>query len=441
MTQNRELAAAQELRVIDGGMLESAVRPLPRRRVALVLHPEPLKRKVIRQAVSREFEIVEATTAADGLELLPTGDVDLVIADASFCGKPLLDVVARAGLSGRCVFLSSPSSVNRLIDGFSRGHAFGVVYDTENHQDLKHQIAKIVNPRTATRHNTSNVILEAEIEGRVLTCPVVDISNYGCAIWMQARPGQEPLFPGTFLPRIRLIQEGVTLLESTSGVVRHLDVLGHSADGIRFRAGIEFVPTETGTTRRAEESVIHDRVVIAASLKAALRKQSGGVYLNTPGFEQERIHAAQGTVEFDASLLRLTIDRIPGWEPGDVCRAVFELGGTQHVFWSSILAATVEDNAAILNLTIPKTLTARRCRNTQRFKPPGDQPVSISLTCPFQSDELEASAIDITASGVAFKIDGSEHLLPIGSLIPAVTLTFHTGRDSPVGRGFDPCIR
>jgi hypothetical protein len=427
MTQNRELATTKELRVIDGGMLESTVRRLPRRRVALLLHPEPLKRQIIREAVSSEFEVVEATTAADGLELLSTGDVDLVIADASFCGKPLLDVVAREGLSGRCVFLSSPSSVNRLIDGFSRGHAFGVVYDTENHQDLKHQIARLVNPRTATRHTASNLILETEIEGRSLACPVVDISNYGCAIWMQARPAQEPLFPGTFLSRIRLTQDGVTLLENTSGVVRHLDVQGRSADGIVFRAGIEFVPAETGAARHAEESVIHDRVVIAASLKAALRPQSAGVHLNAPGFEQKRIHASQGTVEFDSSLLRLTIDRAPNWEPGDVCRAVFELGGTQHVFWSSILAATVEDDATILNLTMPKTLTARRCRNTQRFKPPGDQPVSMSLTCPFQSDELEASAVDITASGVALRIDGSAHLLPIGSLIPAVTLTFPHG--------------
>jgi len=427
MTQNRELAAASELHVIHGGLQESTVRPLPRRRVALVLHPERLKRQLIGEAISDQFEVVEATTAADGLELVPTGNLDLVIADASFCGKPLLDVVARAGLSGRCIFLSSPSSVNRLIDGFSRGHAFGVVYDTENQQDLQQQIAKIVHPRAATRHAASNVILQAEIDGRVLACPVVDISNYGCAIWMQARPAQEPLFPGTFLSKLRLTQDGVTLLEGTSGVIRHLEVSHRSADRIVFCAGVEFILTETGADHPAEESVIHDPVIIAASLRAALRAQSAGVYLNTPGFEQERIHADQGTVEFDASLLRLSIDRIPNWEPGDVCRGVFELGGTQHVFWSSILAAMVEDGATILNLTMPRTLTARRCRNTQRFKPPRDQPVSMSLTCPFQPDELKTNAIDITASGVAFRIDGSKQLLPIGSLIPEVTLTFPHG--------------
>jgi len=397
------------------------------RGIALILHPEQAKRQIIREAVSRDFDIVEAESPVDALGLLLESKVDLVIADASFCGKPLLDGIAGAGLSGRCVFLSSPASVNRLIDGFSRGHAFGIVYDTDDLQDLRSQIAGIVHPRAAIRHTASNVVLHAEVGGRTLSHRVLDISNSGCAIRLQARTHENPLLPGEFLSKIRLTQDGMTILEGTSGVIRHLEFQHHDVDGIAFLAGIEFVPVANGTEYPVEESILTDRVVIAASLNAALRPQSGGVRLNTPGLEQERVHASRGVVEFDASIVRLNVNRVPDWEPGDVCRAVFELGGTQHVFWSSVQGVAIEDDETTLSVTLPKALTTRRCRNTQRFKPPSDRPVSVSLTCPFRAGRLEAHVIDITASGASFEIDGATQLLPVGSLIPQLALSFPHG--------------
>jgi hypothetical protein len=426
MALDPQLAPVKSLHVIEGGLVPTGT---PSRGLALVLHSDPAKREVIRETVSREFETVERTTPEDALGLLSGGNVSLVIADASYCGKPLLEGVAKAGLSGRCVFLSSPDSVNRLIDGFSRGHAFGIVYDSEDLHYLRSQIAQIVHPRVSTRHAASGILLHTEVKGGSLRCPVLDISNSGCAIRMRALPDQKPLLPGEFLSGIRLTRDDVTVLEGTSGVVRHLEFQRDAADGIGFVVGIEFVRPENPAESPAEESVLNDRVIIAASLKAALRPQDAGLQLNMPGFEGERIQAVGSSAELDGASLRLSVDRIPDWEPGDVCRAVFELGGTQHVFWSSVIDVAVDKDEPTLNLTMPRALITRRCRHTQRFRPPRDQAVFISLTSPFHAREIEAKVIDITASGAAFQIDGSRHLLPVGSLLPQITLSFPHGAE------------
>jgi c-di-GMP-binding flagellar brake protein YcgR len=226
---------------------------------------------------------------------------------------------------------------------------------------------------------------------------------------------------------IELHRNGELVLGDTADTVRHLDVVNH-VDGARlFQAGVEFQPFENASDHPAEEHVVRDRVVIAASLEAALVPNSPGLYLNAPGLESERVRAASGVVEFDARLLSLTISSSPGWEPGDVCRVVFELGGTQHVFWSSVLEVSNDEAAPEIVLTFPKAVAARRCRNTQRFKPPSEQPVSMTLTAPLLRRTIETDALDITASGASFAIDGQSDLLPIGTRLAEVEVNFPHG--------------
>ncbi len=421
------------LRVIPGGRASQIrMREAPPTKVALVLHADASKREAISAGISHAYRAIEAQSMSDAEDYLSFDEIDYVVADASFCGKPVLDGIARAGLSGRCVFVSSPESVNRLMDGFSRGHAFGIVYDSGNAQDLKEQVAALVNPRNSGRHSVSEMTLEADTDAGPLESPVLDLSNRGFALWISARAGARPLYPGAVLSNIILRRNGSAMLKGGNATARYLEAAPSEAGEMGFRVGCEFVQTARPSSRPIEQTLIQDPVVIAASLKAVLKAENPGIYLNIPGFDEERVHATKGFFDFDASLVTLEIASNPGWDPGDVCRAVFELGGTQHVFWSSVLYVEELESTTSLTLTMPKSLSTRRSRHTQRFQPPASQAVKLTITSPFGESPFSTSAIDITASGTSFEIDAESQLFPIGSVIPQLTLRFPYGAELTV---------
>ncbi len=394
-------------------------------RHVLVAHSDERVRRVVSSALPHNFIARPVATMAEALETLTTEKIDLIVADGALCTRVFLDKTASVGLSGRSVFVSSPGCANRLIDGFSRGHAFQVLYESADSGGLGHELRHLLRPRAATRYSIEVLKLTGRAGARAITCDVANVSNHGCAAVLTPSVHHQLLYPGTRIDELRLTANR-KIIVSTSGVVRHVKVLSGSNEASKFYIGIEFLPVSQDN-EQAEEIATRDPSLVFASLQKALGTPGISIKLYSPNNGNERYEVSSGRVQIEDPCLSVTVKDPLEWGPGDVCRGVFELGGTQHGFWTSVTQSSLTREATHLSLAMPRSITMRRYRGTQRFRPTKERPVTLRVTSPFLDQTIHTCTHDITASGMSFEIDDATDLFPIGTILPRIEIGFPHG--------------
>lgn len=386
----------------------------------LVAAPADLSRRQLGSILSRGFHTKVCADVAEVDVELSTSKPDLIVADGSLCRGKFLDLIARHGLCDRAIFISDPGTEDLLRKQLARGRSFSVVDRKRAQSTLMTEALELVAPRSGTRLAVLDLRFTVRVEGTLLDGVIVDISNRGCSARIQSFDGKTPT-PGTRVEALTVLRGTIPVVEGAIGAVRHIE---HAEGG--FRIGIEFLQRAPAEPQTA--SVTDNPVQVSAMFDTVLRA-CVSISVARPGLERNATKLVLVKTDAEANTAIFRSETQIAFDEGEVLEGIFEWEGRQHRFWASVREA----NGEILILNQPKTLVSARNRATQRFQPPEDAPVQVSVRSPITGEVTIPNAVDLTATSVSFMLRPERDLFPVGTLLEDVQLTFANGDSFQLG--------
>ncbi|TFH31463.1 MAG: hypothetical protein E4H00_03480 [Myxococcales bacterium] len=334
------------------------------------------------------------------------------------------------------LFLADDDHLDSIVDAVASQHEIRVFAGASNTTGLVEHIENLLYPRVQHRHRLRDVFLEVHLpDGHASMLPIADVSNRGCAVYLRSdQTYYVPCVPGAVLSSSRIVSRGTVIMDQIDATVRYVDAVERHSELHDARLGLEFVKrTPLPDAETQPEERISDPVQVFALIKEGLKKKRRSGVLEVLD-SQRQATVMCSHLNFDARHVRLaSMDEIE-CEQGDVVRVSFELGGARYAFVSSVMAAIPSEPVPELLIRLPRGLVRTRQRAHHRLKPVAGQ-VTVTASSPFGTGEVESDALDLTSSGVSFRIDGTRDLFPIGTLIDPLTLGFASGDSFPlVGR-------
>jgi response regulator RpfG family c-di-GMP phosphodiesterase len=126
----------------------------------LCVDDEPLNLELLARSLRRRFDVLTATSAEDGLELLRAhGDVAVILSDhrmPGMTGAELLSVAARMLPDARRVLITGYADAENLIAAINSGPIHYVVVKPWKHQELNQLLDQLVHGVALERENTAS---------------------------------------------------------------------------------------------------------------------------------------------------------------------------------------------------------------------------------------------------------------------------------------------
>jgi hypothetical protein len=286
--------------------------------------------------------------------------------------------------------------------------------------------SRYVPPQELTLHVTLN-------GGRTISCPVIDLSNRGVALRLEAQEDIQCFLPGKRIARLAIWNQDREVLGEVGAVVRHVkswpEERQDAASG--YKVGLEFLQEPRAGIESAGDLVEHP------SRKAALLREGlrcGALTVTHADLPAVPLVFGGGRVGSDGSSVKLTGEDLGDLRPGDPVRVTFDLSGLSCSFVSAVTALErpITDGAAPrqeLHLHMPRALRVHGHRLTNRFRPPSERPIEVLLRSPFSGEAIRVAVLDINASGLSFSIDDAYQPYPVGTRLDSLQLLFPDGRE------------
>ncbi len=378
--------------------------------------------------LAARYQVLRATSEEDLLNRAAHDDFDLVVVKGSFYDRSLLDKLLVHQEPRSILFLADHDHLDSIADAIASQHEIRAFAGDKDTSGLVAYIESLLFPRCEQRHRLDEMFLEVCLpDGHSTMLPIADISNRGCAVHLRSdQTYYVPCVPGAVLASSRVVSHGAVVMDQVDATVRYVDAVEKHSELHDARLGLEFTkkgpPPETPSET---EQRITDPIQAFALIKEGLKKNKKTGVLEVLDVGR-RVSVMCSHVDFDSRRLRLVAVDPVQCEPGDVVRVSFELGGARYAFLSAVVAAIPSEAGHELLVRLPRSLSRTTRRAHHRLKPTLGQ-VAISGSSPFGTGAIQGDALDLTSSGVSFRVDGSRDLFPIGTLIDPLTLTFAGG--------------
>ncbi len=346
--------------------------------------------------------VASVEALAQALAQLPA---DVVVAP---CDARLLEGIQRCRGDSRLILCGSTLPLG-VIDAAGQGYDLRHV---EREGQLRREVHALARPRSLMiRHQLAG--LSVRWSGAERALPLLDISNGGLSFRLELDGELEQLLPGTLLCGVEVHRGPSLALFADTAVVRYVEQAAEPGKQPHYRIGCE-VSTAGPVQPPAHGSRFTDGATRAGLLREALRG-SGILLQGSPG-SSGSILCTSGTVEIEKAELAFDAP-LSVFEPYDVVRGSFELGGTSYSFVTSAISGVP------LRLRLPFAIEGSHRRGSPRYRPDGRDPVSVLLAAPLLAGQpLEREVLEISSTGLSFALDPAFDLFPPGMRLSRVEL-------------------
>jgi hypothetical protein len=316
------------------------------------------------------------------------------------CDARLLEDIQRCR-GGARVILCGPVAPRGVIDAASEGY---VLRHVANVDGLRDAVLALARPRsTMVRHQLRG--LYARWAGAARTVPVLDVSNTGLSLRIEIDGELESLLPGVVLSGLEVHRGPALALAAESAIVRYVEQVSEPGEDAHYRVGCELsrVADARGQGRTVR---VTDGVACLGLLRATLR--TNGIFLQGQDPASPGILCTRGEVDAENSAIVFETTGKP-FEPYDVVRGSFELGGSSHTFVTSAISTEP------LTLRTPPAIEGVHRRSSARYRPEALSPVTADLTAPLiPGGPLPRLVLELSSTGFSFALDPTFDLFPPG---------------------------
>jgi hypothetical protein len=372
----------------------------------VLLSPEA--QEIDRWSAVLEGADVRAVASLEGLaKALAVLPADVVVAP---CDARLLEGIQRCRGDARLVLCGSVLPLG-VVDAAGQGYELRHV---ERESQLRREVYALARPRSLMiRHQLAGLAVRWTGAERAL--PLLDISNGGFSFRLELDGELEQLLPGTLLCGVEVRRGPALALCADAAVVRYVEQATEPGTQAHYRIGCEVSALERAQAP-ARSSRFTDGATRAGLLREALR--GSGILLQGqgPSGSSGSILCTSGKVEIESAELAFDAP-LSTFEPYDVVRGSFELGGTSYSFVTSAISGLP------LRLRLPSAIEGSHRRGSARYRPDGRDPVSVLLTAPLLAGQpLEREVLEISSTGLSFALDPAFDLFPPGMRLSRVEL-------------------
>ncbi|GAC1345560.1 MAG: hypothetical protein NVSMB23_21860 [Myxococcales bacterium] len=351
---------------------------------------------------------VRIRTAKDLAELAATlarDPAEVVIAP---CDARLLEGIQRFRAGARLI-VCGPVAPQGIIDAASEGYDLRHVASADA---LRGEVHALARPRSLTvRHQLRG--LYVRWAGAERPVPVVDVSNSGLSLRLELDGPVESLLPGVVLSGVE-VQRGPSLaLSADFATVRYVEQVSDPGQAPHYRVGCALSAHPAGRGRGLGIR-LSDGVARLGLLRAALR--GAGIFLHGQDATAPGILCPRGQI--DAGQASMTLEAPgAGFEPYEVVRGSFELGGNSLGFVTSVMAAEP------LTLRLPPDVEIVHRRGSARYRPDVRKPVTAELTAPLiPGGPLPRLVLELSSTGFSFALDPAFDLFPPGMRLSRIEI-------------------
>ena len=332
------------------------------------------------------------------------------------CDAGLLDGIQHCRGEARLV-LCGPVLPLGVIDAAGQGYDLRHV---ERESQLKREVHALARPRSLTvRHQLPGLSLSWS--GALRPAPLLELSNGGFSFRLELDEELERLLPDALLESLEIHRGPALGLTAESAVVRYVEQVDEPGATPHYRIGCELLPaTVAAPASRALR--VTEGAARAGLLRAALR--SGGIFLQGLGPDSSGVLAPSGHVDLEKA--ELLLDAPPlSFEPCEVVRGSFELGGGAYSFVTAVMSVASEPTRSEqLLLRLPPLIEAAHRRSSARYAPSAQQPITAELSSPLLAGgSVRRAVLELSSTGFSFAVDGGVDLFPPGMRLSRIELT------------------
>lgn len=371
----------------------------------VLLSPDAFERQRWAQALAGSAVLREAATLDELAALLTQAPADVVVAPPD---PRLLDPLQAARGEAR-LLLCGEQIPNKVLDAAGQGSDLRVV---ERLDELRREVHALARPRSLmVRHHLPG--LSVRWAGADRAVPVLDISNGGLSFRLELDDELERLLPGALLSGLVVDRYEEAGLSAESAVVRYVEQALGAGGAPHYRVGCELLPSPPGA-QPSKAARLTDGAARAGLLRAALR--AGSLLVESTHADAAGVACTGGQVDLKAGELRLEAPLTP-FEPWEVVRGTFELGGGSYRFLSSVKSVQP------LVLRLPATVEGAHRRSSARWRPEGKEPLQVSLSSPLlPGGPAHRTVLEISSTGLSFEAHPEFDLFPPGMRLTRVDL-------------------
>jgi hypothetical protein len=336
------------------------------------------------------------------------------------CDARLLEGIQRCRGEARLILLGSTLPLG-VIDAAGQGYDLRHV---DRESKLSREVHALARPRSLmVRHHLPG--LAVRWDGGRRPAPVANVSNGGFSLRLELDEELERLLPGAVVEGVEIHRGSELALSAESAVVRYVEQVEEAGQAPHYRIGCEFsssvAPPPKGRAMR-----VTDGAMRAGLLRAALR--GGGILLQGQDGTPGGVLAPGGHVDLQRAEVVLEAQLVP-FEPHDVVRCTFELGGGSYSFLTSVISARP------FTIRLPRAIDAAQRRGSARYAPdPEHHPISVEIEAPLlPGGLLSRPVLEISSTGFSFAMDPAVDLFPPGMRLLHIRL--HLGELTLACRG------
>jgi hypothetical protein len=325
------------------------------------------------------------------------------------CDARLLEGIQRCRGDARLILLGSTLPLG-VIDAAGQGYDLRHV---DRESKLSREVHALARPRSLmVRHHLPG--LAVRWDGGRRPAPVANVSNGGFSLRLELDEELERLLPGAVVEGVEIHRGSELALSAESAVVRYVEQVEEAGQAPHYRIGCEFsssvAPPPKGRAMR-----VTDGAMRAGLLRAALR--GGGILLQGQDGTPGGVLAPGGHVDLQRAEVVLEAQLVP-FEPHDVVRCTFELGGGSYSFLTSVISARP------FTIRLPPAIDAAQRRSSARYAPdPEHHPISVEIEAPLLPGGLfSRPVLEISSTGFSFAMNPAVDLFPPGMRLSHIRL-------------------
>ncbi len=264
--------------------------------------------------------------------------------------------------------------------------------------------------------------LSISLGGQQHELSLLDISNHGLRVLLPSNVDMEHGLPGRRMSGVSITLSGQEVLGGVQAIVRRTSVSESSEGGSGFEIGLELIAERRSRLAKDLPTELKNPARIAEVVQGGLRS---GVSVTVLDGTFEPVRYTHGKVDRDGGVLRLHGENAFEITTGDAVRVTCEAGGFSCSFFSSVV---VEAGQSTISLRLPRLVKMRRSRNLHRLQPDPNRQVEIELKSPFDRRPFRTAVLDVNNSGASFTAGRDTTVLPVGTIIEPLKLTFPNSR-------------
>lgn len=370
----------------------------------VLFNPDSSERATWESVLEGAAHVRAAGTAVELARLLSERAADVLVAP---CDPRLLDALQRCRGNARLI-LCGDTLPEGVIDAAGQGYDLRHVAEP---QQLRREVVLLGRPRSLmVRHRVGGLTLSRGSGER--PAEVLDLSNRGLSFRLELDEQLESYLPGAQLPTLQVLRGEQLVLQADHAHVRYIEQ-AHGSDGRPFyRIGCELPAHGTAQIPAGKSLRIDDAAMRLGLLRAA--STLGGIYLQRTEDEGEGILCEAGLASLAQETLRFDVPS--HYQPYDVLRGTFELGGSSYRFLTAVIAPEP------LTVRLPAVIEATHRRSAARYRPTDQEPIIAEFASPLFEAAMPARKIlEISSTGFSFAIDPKHDLFPPGLRLSRIT--------------------